>query len=50
VGPDVFAQAMRDYYAAHRYKIVDGTAFVGAVQSACNCDIQPLYNQWVLGQ
>ncbi len=50
VGPEVFAQAMRDYYAAHRYKVVDGTAFVGAVQSACNCDIQPLYNQWVLGQ
>lgn len=50
VGPDVFAQAMRDYYATHRYTVVDGTAFVGAVQSACGCDIQPLYNQWVLGQ
>jgi aminopeptidase N len=50
VGPEVFGQAMRDYYAAHRYEVVDGTAFVGAVQSACNCDIQPLYNRWVLGQ
>ena len=50
VGPDVFAQAIRDYYTAHRYEVVDGTAFVGAVQSACNCDIQPLYNHWVLGQ
>ncbi len=50
VGPDVFAQAVRDYYAAHRYDIVDGTAFVGAVQSACTCDIQPLYTHWVLGQ
>ena len=50
VGPDVFAQAVRDYYTAHRYEVVDGTAFVGAVQSACNCDIQPLYNHWVLGQ
>lgn len=50
VGPDVFAQAMRDYYAAHRYDVVDGTAFVGAVQSACHCDIQPLYTHWVLDQ
>jgi len=50
VGTDVFAQAVHDYFAAHRYEIVDGTAFVGAVQAACNCDIQPLYSQWVLGQ
>ena len=50
VGPDVFAHAVHDYYAAHRYDIVDGTAFVGAVQTACNCDIQPLYAHWVLGQ
>lgn len=50
VGSDVFAQAMHDYYSAHRYDIVDGTAFVDSVQSACTCDIQPLYTHWILGQ
>ena len=50
VGPDVFAHAVHDYYTAHRYEVVDGTAFVSAVKSACTCDIQPLYNHWVLGQ
>jgi aminopeptidase N len=50
IGDQAFAQALKTYYANNRYAIVDGTAFVAAAQSACNCDIQPLYNQWVLGQ
>jgi aminopeptidase N len=50
IGDQAFAQALKTYYTNNRYAIVDGTAFVAAAQSACNCDIQPLYNQWVLGQ
>ena len=50
IGDQAFAEALKTYYANNRYAIVDGTAFVAAAQSACNCDIQPLYNQWVLGQ
>lgn len=48
VGEQAFAQALKTYYANNRYAIVDGTAFVTAAQSACACDIQPLYNQWIL--
>ncbi len=50
IGDQAFAEALKTYYADNRYAIVDGTAFVAAAQSACDCDIQPLYNQWVLGQ
>jgi Peptidase family M1 domain len=50
IGEQAFAQALKTYYANNRYAIVDGTAFLAAAQSACNCDIQPLYNQWVLGE
>jgi aminopeptidase N len=50
IGEQAFAQALKTYYANNRYAIVDGTAFVAAAQSACNCDIQPLYTQWVLGE
>jgi len=50
IGDQAFAQAIKTYYANNRYAIIDGTAFLAAAQSACNCDIQPLYNQWVLGQ
>lgn len=50
IGDPAFAQALKTYYANNRYAIVDGTAFVAAAQSACNCDIQPLYTQWVLGE
>lgn len=50
IGDQAFAEALKTYYANNRYAIVDGTAFLAAAQSACNCDIQPLYNQWVLGQ
>lgn len=50
IGDQAFAEALKTYYANNRYAIVDSTAFLAAAQSACNCDIQPLYNQWVLGQ
>lgn len=50
IGEQAFAQALKTYYANNRYTIVDGTAFVAAAQSACTCDIQPLYNQWVVGE
>ena len=50
IGEQAFAQALKTYYTNNRYAIVDGTAFLAAAQSACNCNIQPLYNQWVLGE
>lgn len=50
IGEQAFAQALKTYYTNNRYAIVDGTAFVAAAQSVCNCAIQPLYNQWVLGE
>lgn len=50
IGEQAFAQTLKTYYADNRYAIVDGNAFLAAAQSTCHCDIQPLYNQWVLGK
>jgi len=50
VGAKVFVKAMQTYYTTNRYALVDGSALVRAVQSTCACDIQPLYNQWVLAK
>lgn len=50
IGATAFSAALKNYYTTNRYAIVDGTAFVRAVQGSCNCDMQPLYNQWILAK
>lgn len=50
IGANAFSAALKSYYTTNRYAIVDGTAFVRAVQGSCDCDIQPLYNQWILAK
>lgn len=50
VGAKTFATAIRRYYTDNRYAVVDGSAFVQAVNATCGCDVQPLYRSWVLAQ
>ena len=50
IGTKAFTAALKSYYTSNRYAVVDGTAFVRAVQKSCSCDIQPLYNQWILAK
>lgn len=50
LGAKLFTKALQTYFTNNRYALVDGTALVRAVQSSCSCDIQPLYDQWVLAK
>ena len=50
ISPAKFTAALRNYYTSNRYGLVDGMAFVRAAQTSCGCDLQPLYNQWVLAK
>ncbi len=50
IGAKAFSAALKSYYSTNRYALVDGTAFVRAAQSSCGCDLQPLYNQWILAK
>lgn len=50
IGTKAFNAALKSYYTTNRYALVDGSAFVRAVQKSCGCDIQPLYNKWILAK
>lgn len=50
IGAAKFTAAIRNYYTTNRYGLVDGMAFVRAAQTSCGCDLQPLYNLWVLAK
>ncbi len=50
IGTKTFTTAVKRYYATNRYAMVDGSAFVQAVNASCGCDVQPLYTSWVLAR
>lgn len=49
-GDDAFFAALLSYVDTYQYQIVDGTAFRDEVQRQCNCDVQSVYQTWVLAQ
>jgi hypothetical protein len=50
VGTPTFLAAVRSYVSTNRYALVDGSAFVQAVNNSCGCTVQPLFTRWVLAK
>ncbi len=48
IGEKAFSAALKSYYTASKYRIVDGTAFRSAAQTACKCSLTTLYTKWIL--
>lgn len=49
-GDTAFFAALTQYVDTYAYQVVDGTALRDMVQKTCNCDVQPIYQRWVLAQ
>jgi hypothetical protein len=49
-GDEAFFAALKRYVATYAYQLVDGTALRDLVQQECACDVQPIYQRWVLAQ
>ena len=49
-GDEAFFAALRTYVDTYAYQVVDGTAFRDVVQQECDCDLEPIYQRWVLAQ
>lgn len=47
-GDTAFFAALNDYVQRYAYQMVDGNAFRDLVQQRCTCDVQSIYQRWVL--
>lgn len=48
VGDEAFARGLQSYYQDNRYQRVTGDALRESMAQACACDLQSLYQTWVL--
>ncbi len=48
MGQETFDAFLRDYYAMYRLGIADGASFQALAESHCDCDLGPLFAEWVL--
>jgi hypothetical protein len=48
IGEAAFERFLRDYYAAGRYREVSGADLLRVAEGACGCQLDQLYNDWVL--
>ncbi len=48
IGEKAFFTALKNYFTASKYRIVDGTAFRSAAETACKCSLTTLYTKWIL--
>ncbi len=48
MGQETFDAFLRDYYARYRLGIADGASFQALAESHCDCDLGPLFAEWVL--
>ncbi len=47
MGQDAFDQFLRDYYQSHKWGIGTAAAFKQSAEKQCQCDLTPLFNEWV---
>ncbi|MDX1521367.1 MAG: M1 family aminopeptidase, partial [Anaerolineae bacterium] len=50
LGPETFAEFLRDYYHSNRWRIVTGADFKALAERHCQCDLTPLFDEWVYGE
>ncbi len=48
IGESAFSAALKGYYTASKYRIVDGSGFRSAAETACTCSLTTLYRTWIL--
>ena len=47
LGPETFAEFLRDYYETHRWGIATGETFRALAEEHCGCDLAEMYAEWV---
>ena len=47
MGQDSFGQFLRDYYQSHKWDIGTAAAFKQSAEKQCQCDLTPLFDEWV---
>jgi hypothetical protein len=47
MGEPTFNAFMRDYVAAHRWEVATAEDFRTQAEAHCNCDLDPLFDEWV---
>jgi hypothetical protein len=47
MGSDVFDQFLRDYYNSNRWGIGTAAGFKKSAEQHCQCDLSPLFTEWV---
>jgi hypothetical protein len=50
MGQETFDAFLRDYYQTHKWGIGTGRTFKRLAESHCQCDLTPLFDQWVYPQ
>lgn len=48
MGDDVFAQFLKDFMTAYRWRTATGQDFLAAAETACACQLDDLFAQWVM--
>jgi aminopeptidase N len=47
MGDETFNQFLQNYYGGYRYGEASGPGMLEVAEATCNCDLQPLYDEWV---
>lgn len=50
LGSETFAEFLRDYYHSNRWGIATATDFKDLAEHHCQCDLTPLFDEWVYGE
>ena len=50
MGQETFDAFLRDYYASFKWDVGTGDAFKQLAVEHCQCDLTPLFAQWVYPQ
>ncbi len=50
MGQDVFEAFLRDYYQTYQWDIATGDEFEALAEEHCDCDLTPLFEEWVYEQ
>ncbi len=50
MGEETFAAFLRDYYESYQWGIGTGEAFQQLAEEHCQCDLTPLFAEWVFGR
>ena len=47
MGDKAFKEFLKDYYKTHQWGIATGVSFRKLAESHCDCDLKPLFQEWV---